>query len=158
MQATPVKADRSAPVIARRGRKEMSGWDRLGLVLTVGAFVFLSAYAWLEPHWYQQELMDRCDAQQEARLEMLKDKNWDPERILNFRDQSRKFYSECLDGTIRLSNPHYQDRLNPVTYVYLLFIALVFVLLPYWIVVSTVRWVARGFTRDVKINRTTRSG
>jgi hypothetical protein len=137
--------------------RKMDGWDRLGLVLTAGAFVFLSAYAWLEPQWYQQGLLDRCVAQQEARLEMLKDKNWDLERNLNFRDQSRKFFSECLDGTVRLSNPHYQDRLNPVTYVYLLFIALVFVLLPYWMVVNTVRWVARGFSRGANLNRTTGS-
>jgi len=79
---------------------------------------------------------------------MLKDKNWDLERVETFMDQSRKSYSECLDRTVRLSGPHYQDRLNPITYGYLLFTALIFVLLPYWIVVNAVRWVARGFSRD----------
>jgi hypothetical protein len=128
----------------------MDGWDRLGLVLTVGAFVFLSAYAWLEPHWYQRKLMDSCDAQYQSRNEMPKDKSWDLERVETFMDQSRKSYGECLDGTVRLSKSKYEDRLNPLTYLYLLFISLIFVLLPYWIVVNTIRWVARGFSRTAR--------
>jgi len=62
----------------------MTGRNRLGAVLTVAGFVFLSAHAWLESHWYQQRLMDRCDAEQEASREMLKDKNWDLERVQTF--------------------------------------------------------------------------
>jgi hypothetical protein len=134
--------------------KRMSGWDRLGLVLTVTAFVFFSAYAWLEPEWYQQRLLDSCNAQRQVREQMI-NKNWDPEGIQNFRDQSWKFYGECIDRTVRLSNPRYQDRLNPLTYLLTLFAALIFVLLPYWIVVNTIRWVAKGFMRDSKLDRTT---
>ena len=124
----------------------MSGWDRLGLVLTVAGFVFLSVYAWLEPDRYQQNLLDRCDAEKQSRDVMLKDKSWAPERVQDFHDQSWKFYKECIDATVRLSKSKYEDRLNPLAYLYTLFISLTFVLLPYWIVVNTIRWVARGFT------------
>jgi hypothetical protein len=124
----------------------LSGWDRLGLVLTALAFVFLSANTWLEPGRRQKKLMDVCDAVYQSRGDMLKDQNWDLERLAESRDLSSKAYSLCLDRTVDASQSKYEDRSNPLTYVYPLFIALIFVLLPYWIMVRTIRWAARGFS------------
>jgi hypothetical protein len=124
----------------------MSGWDRLGLVLTASAFLFLSANTWLEPGRHQKKLMDVCDAVYQSRGEMLKDQKWDQERLAESRDLSSEAYGLCLDRAVASSQSKYEDRLNPLTYVYPLFIALIFVLLPYWIMVRTIRRAARGFT------------
>jgi hypothetical protein len=87
----------------------MSVWDRLGLVPTALAFVFLSANTWLEPGRHQKKLMDVCDAVYQSRGEMLKDQNWDLERLTESRDLSSKAYGLCLDRTVAASQSKYED-------------------------------------------------
>jgi hypothetical protein len=114
--------------------KPLDGWGRIGLVIWAAGLIWLVFWQWTEPSRYLEGLMSRCDVYLSHSPSQISD---------------TQGYGQCLDRSVALTHTQYAEARSGSGFAVSVVVAAIYAFLglwlPYTLVVTTVRWIAKGF-------------